>query len=625
MTRQMPWFLALLFSVHAWAGDSWRFIALADWHSAEKYTQSAKNPDWFAAAVEQDVANVTMLRETFGGDLILLPGDSNGGHWDTPKFIKKFEPGLSPEQSILKAGHLCYSGMVRSFRKGGYPMLLMAVGDHELGDNPWPAGSAVARCQPQFRAAFAKEFNTASDGGRFLYRAPIGSAPSRPLGTPYESTSYAVRHKNVLFVTVDVFHQEGPSKVIGDQGAVTGTVAGKHLEWLEHVLGEARKDAGVRHIFVQAHLPVIHPVRKVNSSGMMMDGDTSCEFWQTLRKHRVDIYFAGEVHANTVTKDPESDLIQLVSRGNVFNNFLTVDVADDRIDIVCHNQTGSKPSDGEYKRIGQLTIDKTGANTAFEATGELSFLDPSARLYHFAFDQDMPLQQHPIVGLRGKTKDGTGVMLRGVKCTRVSPNAGAFGKHYSALCSGLVPVDGVRGRAAQFGKDSRMAVFAMGPHHSDRAVSYALWLKTKSTQNHVLVNTGSIWGGKLDGFLNLNLNGGKPEVQVSKTQRAVADSAGLNDDEWHHLAAVMPADGCRLSEVILYVDGNPVQTRLEGADRTLRFNQSVRLSFGGLGYSRKAFDALQVKPFVGALDEVSVWARGLSPAEVFVLAKEQSQ
>ena len=47
----------------------------------------------------------------------------------------------------------------------------------------------------------------------------------------------------------------------------------------------------------------------------------------------------------------------------------------------------------------------------------------------------------------------------------------------------------------------------------------------------------------------------------------------------------------------------------------------MRLGIGGLGYSRTAFDALQVEPFVGAMDEVSIWARGLSAAEVAALAK----
>jgi hypothetical protein len=71
------------------AEDSWRFLLLADWHSAEKYTQLEKNPEWLDAAIAEDVATVNMFKTNYGGELILMPGDSNGGHWDRPAFIKK--------------------------------------------------------------------------------------------------------------------------------------------------------------------------------------------------------------------------------------------------------------------------------------------------------------------------------------------------------------------------------------------------------------------------------------------------------------------------------------------------------------------------------------------------------
>ena len=152
----------------------------------------------------------------------MLPGDSNGGHWDTEQFIKSFNPKLTPSESILQAGELCYSGMVDAFKEAGYSRLLMAVGDHELGDNPWPPGTAVSECQPQFREAFANVFNINPDNGEFIYDKPIGEAASRPLGTKYETTSHAYQYKNVLFVTVDVFHQEDPDKKIADRHGFWG-------------------------------------------------------------------------------------------------------------------------------------------------------------------------------------------------------------------------------------------------------------------------------------------------------------------------------------------------------------------------------------------------------------------
>lgn len=622
MKKQSHWIIGLAcVATQALGTETWRFITLADWHWAEGYVWQEKFPDRYTETLKKHTADVAALKSLFGGELLLLPGDSNGGHWDRPDFIKGFLPGATAEESVLKAGHLCYSGMIQAFKDGGYSKLIMAVGDHELGDNPWPAGSAVARCQPQFRQAFAREFNINPDGGRFLYDKPIGKAASRPLGTPYADTSYAYRHKNALFVTVDVFHQESPDKVLGDEGTVTGAVAGEHLQWLESVLAEARKDPSIKHIFVQAHLPVIYPVRKVSSSGMLMDAGAESPFWQVLRKHKVDIYFAGEVHANTVTKDPGSDLVQVVSRGNFFDNLLTVDVSDDRIELVCRNQAGEEASDGKYTDTGRLVIDKRGGKTVLDGEGELAFLDPSARLFHFDFEGDVAMKDLPIMGFAGREKKEDAKTIRGVECARIFTNRGEFGRHFSALQANVELIDGPRGKAGRFDEESRMAVFAMGPHHGSHAVSYALWIKTVSGENQLLVNSGSIWSKVLQGFFNLNLNDGVPEVMVSRSQRLLAEGVKLNDGQWHHLAVAMPKDGCLLSEVRMYADGKPLATKLVGTDLPLRFNQAVRMSFGGLGYSNKGFDALPVKPFVGSMDEISIWARAVDGEEISKLLK----
>jgi len=121
------------------AEEPWRFITLADWHMAEMYVQ----PDRYPWGEGYNTANLKMLNENFGGELVMLPGDSNNGHWDTEEFIKRFNPALTPAEAILQAGELCYTGMVNSFNEAGYSRLLMAVGDHEVGDNPWPPGTGA--------------------------------------------------------------------------------------------------------------------------------------------------------------------------------------------------------------------------------------------------------------------------------------------------------------------------------------------------------------------------------------------------------------------------------------------------------------------------------------------------
>ncbi len=613
----------LLMQSTARAEEPWRFLTLADWHLAEIYVQPDKYPEGIATVAD----GLKMLKANYGGELVMLPGDSNVGHWDTKQFIKSFKPGLTPAESILQAGGLCYTGMVEAFNEAGYSKLLMAVGDHELGDNPWPPGTAVSKHQAEFREAFANVFNSNPDGEQFVYDKPIGEAPSRPVGTKYETTSFAYQYKNVLFVTVDVFHQEDPDRNIGMQGSVTGAVLGKHLAWLDHVLAEARKDSSIKHIFVQAHLPVLQPVRRVNSSGMLMDDEMESDFWKTLRKHKVDIYFAGEVHSNTVTKDPESDLVQVVTRAKFMNNFVTVDITDDVIDITLYNQVAPKPSDGKYDVYGKFVIDKSSGERVFRDEGELTFLDRDARLIHFDFEENSALADRQVLGLqRGPGNPFVSeVTIQGVRCDRSFANRGVFGQNYDAQYGDIDFTDGPHGLAGAFNPKSQMAVYGAGPHHYGDIISYALWMKTTSEEDMVLINTGR---AGLRGLMNLNLNDGKPELLMAGDARLIAKGQKLNDGKWHHVALSMPKKDCRLSAVQFYVDGQPVESHVVGQDKPISISMVNKLSFGGLGhgngrtpFSKLIHVELGIKPFEGSLDEISVWSRPFTATEVAELAR----
>jgi hypothetical protein len=606
--------------------EPWRFILLADWHGAEIYVQPDLAPGW----VEQNLASLKMLNENYGGEFIFMPGDACGGHWDTPQFIKRFNPELTPAESILQAGDLCYTGMVDAFREAGYPTILMAVGDHEVGDNPWPVGDAVSAHQAEFRQAFANVFNVNPESGQFIYDKPIGKAASRPLGTPYEETSYAYQHKNVLFITVDVFYQEDPEKQIGPQGSVTGTVVGKHLEWFDQVLSEARKDRSIKHIFVQSHLPVLQPVRRVNSSGMLMDDEMESDFWKTMRKHEVDIYFAGEVHSNTVTKDPKSDLIQVITRGRWLNNFATVDVRDDEIDITLYNQISLKASDGKFEVYGNLVIDKSSGKKTFRAEGEFTFLDREAPMMHFDFEENFALKDRIVLGFslrQGGNPFKSEVEIEGVMCDRSFPNRGAFGRNYDAQNGNIeLATDGPRGKAGVFNPKSQMAVYGAGPYSYGNVVSYALWMKTTSEEDMVLINTGR--GSLPRGLMNLNLRNAQPELLMADDVRLIARGRKLNDGKWHHIAMSMPRKDCKLSEVQFYVDGQPVESEVVDKDIPINVNMVNKVSVGGGGhengrssYGKFMQENFGVKPFEGSLDEVTVWARALTAEEVGELAK----
>ncbi|WP_019028904.1 LamG domain-containing protein [Colwellia piezophila] len=581
----------------------WRFISLADWHWAEKYIMGDRYEE-HKTAVDENIATLKWMKQKHGGDLIILPGDSNGGHWDTPKFIKKFNKKLTAKQSILQAGELCYAGMIDTFERGGYSNLLMAVGDHEVGDNPWPVGSDVSKYQAEFRESFAKAFNYSTNGSTFKYTQKIGSANARPLGTIYEDTSYAYQHKNVLFVTMDVFHQEDYKTSLGEQGTVTGTVVGPHLTWFESVLVEARKDSSIKHIFVQSHLPVIYPVRKVSSSGMLIDNGVNNPFWQLMRKYQVDIYFAGEVHANTVTKDPQSNLLQVVTRGNFFTNFQTIDITDDKIEMTLYRHFGEKVTDGDYRATGTLSIDKSKKVTSIKASGGLALLEPKSKLLHFDFEQDFAQVDRPINGLREKKKSS---VIDGKRCDRTLANSGSFGDQYDALHCDVDIVPGKNGNAGQFSHDSRMAVFAMGPLQGKHAVAYELSFKTTSKANQILINTATIWGNRPKDFLNLYLDDGIATVAISDREMLKAEYKKLNDGKWHTVKVSMPHDNSKLSQLIIEIDGKVVNANSTNGDAQIKLNQSMRFTVGGKGYSSNALKTVPVKNFIGLIDDVSLW------------------
>ena len=289
-----------------------------------------------------------------------------------------------------------------------------------------------------FRNSLGRELNEKNEVS--IYTEPIGNATSRPIGTPYVNTSYAFIHKDALFVTVDAFHDTGANyfeteKGEGGNGVITCNVVGDHLSWFEDVLREARKDSAIRHIFVQAHVPIIQPVRKINSSGQFFDASTDSDFWKVMQKYSVDVYFGGEVHANTATKDPNSNLLQVISRGNRLNNFLKVDVSNDQLNISAYNEVGTKWIwNANYTKFGEIKIDKSGNETSIQSSGALSILDTSkGPLISLKFERNdtYNLKERQIVGLKydqfKETLVGHSVTIQDEISTEGMENHGVFG------------------------------------------------------------------------------------------------------------------------------------------------------------------------------------------------------
>jgi hypothetical protein len=308
--------------------------------------------------------------ESENPDAVFIAGDLVQGHWgsdvdDTGIFgpVDTFAQQL---RAVTHAGRCYYGQWAERFSQRGltvYP----AIGDHEIGDNPWPVGEFKFRAFSTFKAVWAEHF-TLDANGRNIYRR-------RPAGTPFEDTAYAVRLTHtVALITVDVFSKWSTG--------VHNTVSEGQLAWAERTILDLRAK-GVQHIWFQGHVPCYVPVRTFASSNLQMEDHQHSSFWQLLRRHDdvVDFYLNGEVHDMTCYTDGRLAQIShgsLVAMGH--ENYLLIQVYADRIELTLKQFTGRilddkdrlwgisnkrGPLKVEFDRgtrvVGTMTVANTGA------------------------------------------------------------------------------------------------------------------------------------------------------------------------------------------------------------------------------------------------------------------------
>jgi hypothetical protein len=148
----------------------------------------------------------------------------------------------------------------------------------------------------------------------------------------------------------------------------------------------------------------------------------------------------------------------------------------------------------------------------------------------------------------------------------------------------------------------------------DRELSIALWVRPDAVQAGRQVFVARQLGdGRADYFL-LALNSDTLEVQSNLWESATKRRVRRPPGTWFHVAVVQKADGRRT----LYLDGAVIG----------RSNKSVPASLGG-GASRLTIGGAINGPdpgaaderFTGALDELAIYRRALSDAEVKQLAE----
>jgi hypothetical protein len=354
-------------------------------------------PNSWNASYRQALNKVMKDWQSFRPNAVTVPGDLVNGRWmKDPDRVGAFGPVDTRKHrraSIRRAARTYFTAWKQRFAAQGlrvYP----GVGDHDLGDNPWAGNKILDEKRedaPLFRKLFA-EFFTKTKGGSYRYS-------DRPRGSTWEGTAYAVRpNPEVQLVMLDVFRT-----ITGD---TIPQVTGGQLRWLEKVLKRAQTD-GVDWIVVEGHTPILGPVRRGPSSGLMYKGGGRSKLWSLFKKYGVDVYLCGEVHASTAIA---RDGIVQVSHGGNFGyghgassrggtSFLVSDFSSGGLAMRLYSWNRARSGDvlwqmagnripefqhfvGPPVQIGSISLTNNGAsadnrNIVTERSGLLTLFDPA--------------------------------------------------------------------------------------------------------------------------------------------------------------------------------------------------------------------------------------------------------
>jgi len=326
------------------ADDStaWTFVSFPDFFNFDvphPWPQWDPAVNWFLDQVEAEQPEFVLV----AGDLV------NAHWWDGPRCIEQM-------------GALYYGAWKRRMREHNLTYYV-AIGDHELGDDPWPAKKV--QLVPHFERVFVEQLNMPQNG------------PDDRKGL-----AYYVRHNNVLVITVETFEQH--------DGRIVPTVSGSQLDWFKRVTRD-HKDK-VDFIVVQGHVPVFGPVKSRSSSRIMLKNGRDNPFWQAMKDAGVDVYLCGEHHDVTIGK---SDGIWQIVHGSSWGrkvvstmDYLVLRASPKRLHLEMksfpmhakgdhmwnlHKSNGPReiveiPDDVKQsgpKTTGSMTIDKSGGEKAF--------------------------------------------------------------------------------------------------------------------------------------------------------------------------------------------------------------------------------------------------------------------
>jgi Concanavalin A-like lectin/glucanases superfamily/Calcineurin-like phosphoesterase len=556
--------------------DTWTFVSAPDWHAGEREV----TPPVDASQIEMQV-NALQDMKKWNPELLLIAGDLVGGRWVGEEWIDKYAPGGTQEDALINIGKVAYGNLKQRFSENGMDNVLTTIGDHELSDDSaWKPGNEVSHLLPVFRDAFQRIWNR-DEQGRFIYSEPIGSAPSRPLGTAWENTSFAYKYKNVLFISVDIFDTPNPDKPVGYlQRSTHGEMTKEQLKWFEMVLKEARKDDKIKHIIVQAHTPILPPVRGQQTSMLYIEDLEQSTFWKAMEKYKVDLYFAGEVHAPSAQRIKGKFPVQVVHGGYSGKNYLVVEVSNEKLDLKLREVKGQ-----EFSEIGEIIIDKSSNKPTVRDYGMLKFIDSKKPLVHYSFNE---IENGQII------------------------NDAQMDKYYN-LRTEIGLTEGIQGKALNMTGMDMAECLGYGVLTRNHPSTIMVWIKTSQTENSIITSHGN--ESLSTTIYDIVIKDGSLAVYVRANSclQTISDGNTINDGRWHHLAVVLPDGGKTLEDIKLYIDGEQKETKVIGVNCPVMVRPAYKMKIGG---KKQMISNDIFENFTGAIDEVSVWYKALSANEI---------
>ncbi len=618
-------------AAHYDASYASNLVQAAGWPTASsgKNGLTADMAATYNQLVQEMVANAGGNPEAF-----LSAGDLLNGRWFNNATANMFDPGGTTAGKLDNAADVYFSWYRELFRQNGVDTVIGAIGDHDIGDNNWGTGSTKANHVDTMKAAFGRNMVDPL-GLPATWNGVSSTAPQNGV-SEYDEGSFAMQVNNTLFVTVDVFEYDGAgTNQHYRYGAVDADVSGtvgdvnSHLGWLDAILTAADADPTVDHVILQGHAPALTGVRKQASSGMMMRDRDDGAFWQVLQGHshdnggKVRMYFAGEVHTATASKDSESDIVQLVHGnpplGGGSGNYVVFTVDEDSITAELYQFDLQSTSGSTYWQsskanstapdsmtpgvlTGTLTIDTSGAETAYETTGWLDLVNPRGVLLNYGFDHTSVNGRHGNTGSLGDlwydaNENGNPTVVAGKFGNAMSfDNDGDFLK----TAGGLAPVTEGRERSVT-------GWFKSG------------WASSSTAEWDTILGYGQ--DNSNNGEFNVRFANGTIHLHIDNSTLVYANVGALDlyDSDWHHFALVLPeANDNRLSDVKIYIDGVAYSTVLQnGNDQPIRTyaGSSSNIHIGASAEDLRA----PGNRFHGDLDDISLWGSALTGDEVKAL------